>query len=129
MLAVERYRVAGTARLGVTTTESQALSYLIARGAMGLTDLAHALEITTGTATTMIDRLERNGLARRTPHDTDRRRVTVELTARGRRVAEETTGWLEALVRRVAPDDPDAFAALVHRLAEAFEYQAGAVHP
>lgn len=123
ILAVEHYRIAATDRLGVTTSESQALSYLTARGPMGLTDLADALALSTGSATAMMDRLERNGLARRTPHPTDRRRVLVELTERGTRTVDQARAWLrEAIIESL--DDPRFDAGLISHLAAALARQA-----
>lgn len=48
--------------------------------------LAARVSLTQGTVTTILDRLEAKGLARRTRANDDRRRVLVSLTARGRRV-------------------------------------------
>jgi DNA-binding MarR family transcriptional regulator len=46
-------------------------------------DLARKLEITSGTMTNRIDRLEASGLVRRMPNPSDRRGVLVEMTEEG----------------------------------------------
>jgi DNA-binding MarR family transcriptional regulator len=50
-------------------------------------DLARSSLITTGAMTSRLDRLERNGLVRRTPDPADRRGVLVRLTPQGSNVA------------------------------------------
>jgi DNA-binding MarR family transcriptional regulator len=51
------------------------------------TEIANVLGRTTGGTTLALDRLEANRLVRRTRHPDDGRRVVVELTAAGRRLA------------------------------------------
>lgn len=51
------------------------------------TEIARVLGRTTGGVTLALDRLEARGLLRRTRHSDDGRRVVIELTAAGRRVA------------------------------------------
>jgi len=55
-------------------------------------ELARRAELTSGTMTTRLDHLEREGLVRRTRDPGDRRSVIVELTAKGRRKVEQTVG-------------------------------------
>ena len=78
ILAGERYRLVVAHHLGVTVSESQALSYLLARGPMGQTDLGNALHFTTGSTTSLVDRLERRGFVERVSDPQDRRRNTVQ---------------------------------------------------
>jgi DNA-binding MarR family transcriptional regulator len=51
------------------------------------TEIAHVLGRTTGGVTLALDRLEARGLLKRTRHADDGRRVVIELTPAGRRVA------------------------------------------
>ena len=53
------------------------------RDGVTMTELSRMLLVSNGNATTVVDRLEKDGLVRRTPSDTDRRTVFVALTAEG----------------------------------------------
>lgn len=77
ILAGENYRTNVARAMGMGVTESQALSYLLARGPMGQTSLANALGLTTSSTTSLVDRLEAAGLVRREAHASDRRRSIV----------------------------------------------------
>ena len=46
-------------------------------------ELAKNMGVTTGTLTVMIDRLEKQGLLKRAPHETDRRSYLIALTKKG----------------------------------------------
>jgi DNA-binding MarR family transcriptional regulator len=51
---------------------------------MKMSDLSRKLLVSNGNATTVVDRLEKDGLAQRLPSETDRRAVLVRLTKAGR---------------------------------------------
>lgn len=105
ILAGEQYRQVLAQRTGLGVTETQAISYLVVHGRRGQADLAADLGITSGAATGLVDRLERQGIAQRTAHPSDRRRVTVELTDRGLAIVEQTRRWLVTALGRIAPAD------------------------
>jgi DNA-binding MarR family transcriptional regulator len=74
-------------QLGVNRTDFRCLQMLGQFGPMTAGRLAEASGLTTGAVTTVIDRLERDGYARRVRDDADRRRIYVELTpAAGQRM-------------------------------------------
>lgn len=75
--------------LGVNRTDARCLDILDQHGSMSAGDLAEASRLTTGAITAVIDRLERAGLARRVPDQSDRRRVLVELTPKAYETALE----------------------------------------
>lgn len=104
ILAGEHYRQVIARRAGLGVTETQALSYLASHGDRGQTELAADLGITTGASTALVDRLERQGMAERYGHPSDRRRVQIRLTDRGRRAIHHSEVWLGAAFRNVAPD-------------------------
>jgi DNA-binding MarR family transcriptional regulator len=79
-------------RLGINRTDLRCLSRLSARGALTATELAAAAGLTGGATTTVIDRLERAGLAQRVRDRADRRRVLVHLTARAEELSTEIWG-------------------------------------
>ena len=87
IMAGERYRVALASSIGLGTTESQAIGYLFVHGSRGQSDLARDLGLTSSAATALVDRLERRGVAVRTRHANDRRRLQVWLTERGEALA------------------------------------------
>ena len=71
-------------------------------------DLSRELSLTIGAASKLADRLERDGLARRRPHPTDRRSSLVSLTESGeaaRAAGEEVLGRVLA---QVLDGDADA---------------------
>lgn len=53
------------------------------REGVTMSELSRMLLVSNGNATTVVDRLEKDGLVRRTPSETDRRTVFVALTADG----------------------------------------------
>lgn len=79
--AVDRLDQRAADRFAVNRTDLRCLELLGAAGALSPTALAAALDMTTGGVTTVLDRLERAGYARRRPDAQDRRRVVVEATA------------------------------------------------
>jgi DNA-binding MarR family transcriptional regulator len=102
-------------RLGLSYNEVRALELLSdsARG-LGTVELAHGLGMRSASATELVDRLEASGHVRRRPHETDRRRVVVELTGHGR---ERVLAVLGPLLNRydgvAAGLSPEAAAAVV----------------
>jgi DNA-binding MarR family transcriptional regulator len=59
------------------------------RNRITIGELAERLQIVSHSAVGLVDRLENAGLVRRRPADDDRRKVVVQLTARGRRKLEK----------------------------------------
>lgn len=64
-------------RLGVTTTDLDAVTLLIEGEPMGPVELGERLGIRSASATALADRLEANRHAERRPHPSDRRRVVL----------------------------------------------------
>ncbi|MBW4720252.1 MarR family winged helix-turn-helix transcriptional regulator [Saccharothrix obliqua] len=64
--------------LGMTWTDLQALYVLANEGPATPGRLARRVNLTSGSASRMIDRLERAGFVRRVPDEHDRRRVLIE---------------------------------------------------
>ncbi|GAA4397854.1 hypothetical protein GCM10023168_03260 [Fodinibacter luteus] len=118
ILAGERYRAVVSRRLNLTVTESQAVSYLLARGPMGQTDLARALGLTTSSTTALVDRLERRGLANRRPHRTDRRRTVVSLTEAGEGEMGGARDWLENALAEVRGAPPEVIVLILRSITD-----------
>jgi DNA-binding MarR family transcriptional regulator len=117
ILAGEQYRHVVANYLGLTISESQATSYLFLRDTMGQTELGEALGFNTSSTTALIDRLERNGIAERIPHPTDRRRSLVRLSKSGRKTVADATGWITHAFDRIDPAQLDALGDTLHTLA------------
>lgn len=114
--------------VGISVPELLALQNLDADGGLGPSELARRLQLSTGTVTALVDRLEAGGHAARVAHPSDRRRVVVTRTAKA---SEELAGELEPLEREIrdlveslSEDDRrvvgrflDAFIAIVERAA------------
>ncbi|RJL33160.1 MarR family transcriptional regulator [Bailinhaonella thermotolerans] len=92
------------ARLGVTDTDVQCLHVLDLYGPATPGALAKRVNLTTGAATRMIDRLVAAGCVRRVPDPGDRRRVLVEPTKEG---VERASAAYAGLVARTREDLAD----------------------
>lgn len=78
------------------------------RDGVTMTELSRMLLVSNGNATTVVDRLEKDGFVRRTPSDTDRRTVFVALTADGLAQFEGLAAEHEAEVSRRFADLSEA---------------------
>jgi DNA-binding MarR family transcriptional regulator len=77
--ATDRYDQAVADAVGLNRTDMRCVDILDREGPATAGQLAEAMGLTTGGMTTVIDRLERAGYARRVRDPSDRRRVLVEL--------------------------------------------------
>lgn len=79
--AVAEMDAATARRMGLSAGDYLALKHLyVADGPLGPVHLGRLLGLTSGAATGLVDRLERAGWVRRTPHPRDRRRQTLAPT-------------------------------------------------
>jgi DNA-binding MarR family transcriptional regulator len=74
--------------------EALMLLHLSRRGALPLGKMGERLQVHRTSVTNIVDGLERLGLARREPHEHDRRTTLAVVTERGREVAEAATAVL-----------------------------------
>jgi DNA-binding MarR family transcriptional regulator len=90
------------------------------REAVSMSELSRMLLVSNGNATTVVDRLERDGLVRRTPSEADRRTVYVALTEAGLARFESLAARHEAEVSRVFGDmtesDVDQLTEILKRM-------------
>jgi DNA-binding MarR family transcriptional regulator len=90
--------------VGLTQQQYQALLVMKARsGMLSITELASQLLVKHHSAVGLVDRLEQQGLVRREPSQSDRRKVVVRLTARGARVFAKLAAAHRAELRRIGP--------------------------
>src|SRR6185436_17625036 len=78
--------------LGIHGTAYRCLDILDQEGPMTAGELAQKARLSPGATTTIVDRLEEKGLARRTRDTKDRRRVLLEVTPELRRRGEQLYG-------------------------------------
>ena len=122
VLAGERFRARAGRCRGLSPSSVTVLTTLFLDGPRGPSELAALLDITTASATELIDRLQALGHVVRRPHPRDRRRLLVELTETGAREIEGVFGAFTARVEAssgaMSPDERTAvleFVRAVHR--------------
>jgi DNA-binding MarR family transcriptional regulator len=106
---------AASARLGMTQQQYQALLALKTHPGpepLTISGLAALLMIKHHSAVGMVDRLEKQGIVRREPSETDRRVVAIRLTAAGARKMGKLATIHRAELRRIAPEFERIFAFL-----------------
>jgi DNA-binding MarR family transcriptional regulator len=94
----------------------------VARRPMTMGELADLLGIDRPNATVVVDNLEAQGLARRTPHPTDRRAKLVEATRKGKtlaRKAEDILGTPPAALSELQQKDLDALKRILAEVTDA----------
>jgi len=86
-------------RFGLNRTDARALDVLDQHdGPITAGELAQAMHLTTGAITSVIDRLEKAGWAKRVRDPEDRRRVLVEVTPKVKRIGDAIYGTLDDAV-------------------------------
>jgi DNA-binding MarR family transcriptional regulator len=87
---------------------------------IGVRELAARERVSPPALSNHVDRLERDGLVRRTPSESDRRRVGLTLTDEGqrvlRRVRSRRTAWLATRLRGLSQAELEAVEAAVEPL-------------
>jgi DNA-binding MarR family transcriptional regulator len=83
-------------------------------------DIADRMELTTGTVTVMIDRLQQMGLVERRRNESDRRSYKILLSEKGRRYFDEHRKRQRELVRKLANKLSDADRETAERVLEGF---------
>ncbi|MEU8107772.1 MarR family transcriptional regulator [Nonomuraea muscovyensis] len=124
-LAMEQFtavfiRLASVEQMSFTTLG--VLHTLAGSGPMRLSELTASERVTQPAMTQLVTRLERDGLAVRSPDPSDRRAVLVQVTPAGARVVEsrrkERIDRLAALAGRLDPHHRQALAASLPALLE-----------
>ncbi len=87
-------------------------------------DLSHDIGITVGAASKLVDRLERDGLAVRSPNPVNRRSSLIELTSRGRQdLAAALERAVAAVDQAVGDEDVQPLVAGLGRLQDRLREQ------
>jgi|SRR4051812_25030330 DNA-binding MarR family transcriptional regulator len=99
--ATDRFDQAVGEAIGLNRTDLRCLDIVEMEGSLTAGRLAELSGLTTGAITTVIDRLEHRGLARRVRDPRDRRRVLVEVAAEARQGAADYYGGQMAFAQRM----------------------------
>ncbi|WP_197376472.1 MarR family winged helix-turn-helix transcriptional regulator [Mycolicibacterium baixiangningiae] len=103
----------------VTVPQWRVLVLIYTRGPMNLASVAAELDVNPSNASRTCDRLTKSGLLDRRESATDRRNITLTLTAAGRRLVQKVTKQRRAAIQRVLRRMPaNARDALADALAE-----------
>ncbi|WP_433802821.1 MarR family winged helix-turn-helix transcriptional regulator [Actinomycetospora sp. CA-084318] len=119
--------------MGMNVTDMTAIHLLDVHGPMGAAELAERLGIRSASATVLVDRLEAAGHVARTPHPTDRRRVTLAVTPSAQAHAVDV--WLPGLrhidevCRSLSTDEAVVVRTVLGRLAAAMDRAGREVTP
>lgn len=105
-------------RTGVTGPQRFVLRMLLLSPQIAPSDIARMLFFHKSTVTVILRSLEKAKLVRRTPNAKDRRAVVLALTPKGRRLAEQKTGTVEAIVRKALARLPDRDVDAARRVLE-----------
>jgi len=89
------------AELEVSPQEAHVLSYLRTYAPCPISELARVFGLKGSTLTSMLDRLEERGLAARQANPDDRRSFVIELSPRGRRLADRIQRYVDELETRI----------------------------
>jgi DNA-binding MarR family transcriptional regulator len=127
-LAAARQRSALGRLLGLSDTDVLAIQHLAAAGRLTPTQLGSMLGMTSGGATALVQRLEREGFLAREPHPRDRRSALLRLTPEIERQAGEALAPLvaaiDALTAELPGDDRRRVTRFLAAVAEAGERHA-----
>jgi len=92
------------------------------RDGVTMSELSRMLLVSNGNATAVVDRLEKDGLVRRTPSETDRRTVFVALTPEGlaqfEGLATDHEREVDRLFAGLSESDLDALTEILKRMAK-----------
>lgn len=100
------------------------LETLESEGPTIMREIAESLGMTARNMTAIIDALEECGLVRRTPHPHDRRATVVELTAAGRKEADQArhqaVAWVGEAFNSMSLEEQQQYSELLRRVAGFF---------
>jgi len=124
--AERRMRARTRESMGMGESDLVALRFILRAARAGRVvrqrDVAQALEITSASASTLVDRLCRDGYARRVPHPDDRRSVRIEPTAHSDEEVRQTLGEMHrkmlAAAESLTPDELAGAAKFLTALTE-----------
>lgn len=112
-------------RADLGDSDFRVLEALLHKGPLPVNVIGNKVDLTTGSITSAIDRLEQKSLVARKNHPGDRRVRVVELTAKGQRVIEKAYEQhqldMEEAVRGLSREERTLLVHLLKRLGKASE--------
>jgi DNA-binding MarR family transcriptional regulator len=103
--------------LSLNAHERLAIAALWARGPLTMTDLGARIPLSRAAVTTLVDRLEADGLVRRRGDERDRRRIVVELTELAAERTRPVIGeWLQDLHQLIGARSHDEWQVIARFL-------------
>ena len=131
--AMDRYRYAFATTHDLGSTEITALTHLLGAERTTAGQLAARTNLTPGSVTALMDRLERRGYLTRTRPPTNRRSMLLELTDTGCDLAQSLYTPLLPLLETAANDpdapDPQRMAHCLDQIADLIDHLATASKP
>jgi DNA-binding MarR family transcriptional regulator len=122
--ATVMFHAAVAEKVGLSSTEDKAVELLDRLGPLTAGELAQHSGLTSASVTALIDRLERKGFAKRTPHPRDRRRVLVKVVPeRVSSVYTLFTTWVVALEEVLDRFDDEQLETILQFLHQAARRQ------
>lgn len=107
----------------ITLPQMHTLEILGQQSPLRMKELAAKMGVTTGTLTVNVDRLEKQSLVARIPHETDRRSILVALTPAGEELFREHHDHHLHLTRELqaalTPEETAQFASILAKLTQA----------
>jgi MarR family transcriptional regulator, 2-MHQ and catechol-resistance regulon repressor len=114
-------------RVKLCDSDFRVLEALLHKGPLPVNVIGHKVDLTTGSITTAIDRLEEKSLVVRKNHPDDRRIRVVELTAKGRRLIDKAYAQhqldMEKAVRGLSHEERGVLVNLLKRLGKTSEQE------
>jgi DNA-binding MarR family transcriptional regulator len=107
----------------ITLPQMHTLEILGQQSPLRMKELAAKMGVTTGTLTVGVDRLEKQGLVARIPHETDRRSILVTLTEAGQELYQEHHTHHLHLTRELqsalTPEEAEQLRTILAKLTQA----------
>jgi len=125
--ALKRHAERSIQALDMCLSDFAILEALLHKGPQSVRDLGRRIDLTSGSMTTAIDRLEARGLVTRTDHATDRRAWVIHLTAEGKTLISKVFAGheqaMERAMRGLSKSERTTLTDLLKRLGTIAEEQ------
>lgn len=106
----------------ITMQQAMVLKFIKSLGNPKMTDLSHAVGVTLGNMTMMVDRLIKNGFVKRMTDPQDRRIVRVELTERSKiminKIKKRHSDHMEKILSKIPEHDKQQLLANLQKIAD-----------